>query len=65
MCCYTNYVSHPPIFMRILDYRIKKMLYGNAKIRINSLHVHRLCTLRRDNFQQTDLVHSIYKLLWS
>ncbi len=29
-----------PIFMRILDYRIKKTLDGNAKMRINSKNVH-------------------------
>ncbi len=27
---------HPPIFMRILEYRIKKMLDVNAKMCINS-----------------------------
>ncbi len=32
---------HPPIFMRILDYRIKKTLDGNAKVRINSKNAHK------------------------
>ncbi len=32
---------HPPIFMCILEYRIKQSLNGNAKMRINSKNAHK------------------------